>query len=102
MALIQLFSGLFLIVGILTYPIGWEAQEVKQICGQSSNVYDLGECGIRWAYLLAVIGSFDALILASLAFILATRHVKLQAEQGHGQNGQLFKGMPLLLCKMVL
>lgn len=85
-------SAIFLIVGVLTYPAGWDSQEVRQICGPSANVFDLGECGIRWAYLLAVIGCFDALILSSLAFILATKHVKLQADPGHTQNGQLFKG----------
>ncbi|KAL0279230.1 UNVERIFIED_CONTAM: hypothetical protein PYX00_000837 [Menopon gallinae] len=89
---LQLLSALFLIVGVLTYPAGWDAPEVQQICGPTASSYHLGECGIRWSYLLAVIGCFDALILSSLAFILATKHVKLQSDQGHPQNGQVYKG----------
>lgn len=79
-------------------------------------------CGIRWAYPLAIIGNLrwywtitalvgcecvknlkfwssffhsgciDACILATLAFILATRHVRLQPEPMY-QNS-MFKGMP--------
>lgn len=47
---------------------------------------------MRWACLLAVIGLLDALILASLAFILASRHIKLQSD-GPIHNGTLYKGI---------
>ena len=76
----------------MTYPAGWDAVEVKKTCGTSAGRYELGECGLRWAYLLAVIGCLDAIILAALAFILATRHVRLQAEPGYTANGSLYKG----------
>jgi hypothetical protein len=79
-------------VGVVTYPAGWDAGDVKRTCGTSAGRYELGDCGLRWAYLLAVIGCLDAIILAALAFILATRHVRLQAEPGYTTSGSLYKG----------
>jgi hypothetical protein len=85
-------AAVCLVVGVVTYPAGWDASEVKRTCGTSAGRYELGECGLRWACLLAVIGCLDAIILAALAFILATRHVRLQAEPGYTANGSLYKG----------
>nr|CAD7567394.1 unnamed protein product [Timema californicum] len=85
-------SAVCLIVGVVTYPAGWDSPEVKRTCGTAAGRYELGECGLRWAYLLAVIGCLDAVILSALAFILATRHVRLQAEPGYPANGSLYKG----------
>lgn len=81
-----------MIVGVVTYPAGWDAPEVRQTCGPRANRFELGECGLRWAYLLAAIGCLDAAILAALAFILATRHVRLQPEPGYAASGSLYKG----------
>jgi hypothetical protein len=86
------FAAVCLVVGVVTYPAGWDASDVRRTCGTSAGRYELGECGLRWAYLLAVIGCLDAVILAALAFILATRHVRLQAEPGYTANGSLYKG----------
>ncbi|KAE8746136.1 hypothetical protein FOCC_FOCC007137 [Frankliniella occidentalis] len=86
----QVLSAVCMIVGVVTYPAGWDAPEVRQTCGPRANRYELGECGLRWAYLLAAIGCLDAAILAALAFILATRHVRLQPEPGY--SGSLYKG----------
>lgn len=81
--------------GVCVYPLGWDAPDVRRTCGASAGRFELGQCGLRWAYLLAAIGCLDAIILAILAFILATRHVKLQAEPTYGSaltNGSLYKG----------
>ena len=91
-------AAVCLVVGVVTYPAGWDAVEVKKTCGTSAGIYELGECGLRWAYLLAVIGCLDAIILAALAFILATRHVRLQAEPGYAANGSLYKGNIITNC----
>uniref|UniRef100_A0A1B6C8B7 LHFPL tetraspan subfamily member 3 protein n=1 Tax=Clastoptera arizonana TaxID=38151 RepID=A0A1B6C8B7_9HEMI len=88
----QVVSALFMIVAVAVYPAGWDAPEVMKTCGQSAGRYMLGDCGLRWAYLLAIIGCLDAVILAILAFILATRHVKLQPEPTYGVNGSVYKG----------
>ncbi|KAF9415788.1 hypothetical protein HW555_006689 [Spodoptera exigua] len=54
-------------------------------------VYPAGRCHIRWAYLLAVIGCLDGIVLSALAFILATRHVRLQPDSGYPPPS-LYKG----------
>jgi hypothetical protein len=36
---------------------------VRGICGPNSNDYGLGDCGVRWAFVLAVIAFFDCWIL---------------------------------------
>ena len=51
--------------------------------------FSVGECGIRWAFILAIIGIFDAFILAILAFVLCTRQAKLLPE--YAGNGAVTK-----------
>ncbi|KAJ8873283.1 hypothetical protein PR048_026917 [Dryococelus australis] len=85
-------TAVCLVVGVVVFPAGWDSPEVKRTCGTAAGRYELGECGLRWAYLLAVIGCLDAIILSALAFILATRHVRLQAEPPYPANGSLYKG----------
>lgn len=82
-----------MITAVIVYPAGWEVEEVQRTCGPDSGSYKLGDCSLRWAYLLAIIGCLDAIILATLAFILATRHVKLQPEPTYGASGSLYKGI---------
>ncbi|XP_077977124.1 LHFPL tetraspan subfamily member 5 protein-like isoform X2 [Glandiceps talaboti] len=74
----QVIGAISLVVAILLYPVGWDSGEVATLC--TSGVYDLGTCEIRWAYILAIIGVFDAAILGILAFILASRQDKLLPE----------------------
>lgn len=50
-----------------------------------------GNCQIRWAYILAIVGIFDALILAILAAVLATRYVRPTSEVY--SNGSIYKGL---------
>lgn len=104
-------SAISMIVGCVAFPFGWNSNDFRKICGPESNRFELGLCGIRWAYPLAIIGMcafkidirfslkfsiyiplgcIDACILATLAFILATRHVRLQPEPMY-QNS-MFKG----------
>ncbi|KAJ6666344.1 hypothetical protein lerEdw1_000617 [Lerista edwardsae] len=65
----------------MIYPDGWDAKEVKRMCGEKTDKYTLGACSIRWAYILAIIGILDALILSFLAFVLGNRQDSLLAEE---------------------
>lgn len=76
---VQLMSAIALLLGCSCYPFGWSEIEVKRICGVNAGQFRTGDCNIRWAYILAIISCFDAFVLSGLAFILATKHVKLQA-----------------------
>ena len=62
-------------LGCIVYPLGWENDKIKRVCGSDAAQFNLGTCGIRWAYILAIIGIFDAFILAILAFVLATKYI---------------------------
>jgi len=86
----QILSAICMIVGCVAFPFGWNSTDFRKICGPESNRFELGLCGIRWAYPLAVIGCIDACILATLAFILATRHVRLQPEPMY--QSSMYKG----------
>lgn len=72
----QLLTGICMSIGILCFPAGWDNDRVRGICGASSNDYVLGNCGIRWAFVLAVVAVLDAWILGCLAFTLSHRHAK--------------------------
>lgn len=88
----QLLAALLLGVGVAVFPAGWSASEVRAVCGPTARQYHVGECEVRWAFVLAIIGVLDAIVLAALAFVLATRHVKLQPEPEPLYGGSVYKG----------
>ena len=55
-----------LAIGILSFPAGWDNDEVRGVCGPDADDYKLGTCGVRWAGVLAVIAFFDSIILGKL------------------------------------
>ena len=68
--------GLCMFLGCIIYPVGWNNVSVQGVCGAGAAVFQIGQCGIRWAYILAIIGIFDIFVLAILAFVLASRQAK--------------------------
>ncbi|XP_073429729.1 LHFPL tetraspan subfamily member 3 protein isoform X2 [Dendrobates tinctorius] len=80
-AWMQLSSAACLVLGCMIFPDGWDADEVRRMCGEKTDKYSLGACSVRWAYILAIIGILDALILSFLAFVLGNRLDTLMAEQ---------------------
>lgn len=70
---LQLISTIFMFLGCVIFPHGWDHFYVKRICGDSTGRYHIGNCEMRWAYILAIIGIFDILILTVLAFVLGCR-----------------------------
>lgn len=83
-----------MLVGVLIFPAGWDAPIVKEVCGNESDNYGSGQCGIRWAFILAIIGVVDCMVLSILAFVLGTRYVKLLPDQ-YLPNGSTYKGLHL-------
>lgn len=75
---LQLASAIFMFLGCIIFPAGWDTVFTQNLCSAESGPYKLGECGIRWAYILAIIGILDAAILAILAFVLAAKRAKLE------------------------
>ncbi|KAM7422245.1 hypothetical protein PAMA_010355 [Pampus argenteus] len=56
------------------------SKQVKRMCGQRTDKYTLGNCTVRWAYILAIISIMDSLSLSFLAFSLGSRQDKLLPE----------------------
>ncbi|TRY71228.1 hypothetical protein TCAL_06542 [Tigriopus californicus] len=79
-------------IGILAFPAGWDNDHVRSICGAHAYDYGLGECGIRWAFVLAIIAFFDTWILGILAFTLAHRLVKPPPEPQYMNPASIYKG----------
>ncbi|XP_022366659.1 tetraspan membrane protein of hair cell stereocilia [Enhydra lutris kenyoni] len=76
-AWMQLAAATGLMIGCLVYPDGWDSSEVRRMCGEQTGKYTLGQCTIRWAFMLAILSIGDALILSFLAFVLGYRQDKL-------------------------
>ncbi|XP_071960476.1 LHFPL tetraspan subfamily member 3 protein-like [Antedon mediterranea] len=75
---LQLLTGVFVLIGIIVYPAGWDHSVIQSLCGSDS--YDLGGCQLRWVFVLAIVAVFDAIILGILALLLASKHDKLHPE----------------------
>lgn len=98
----QLTSAICLLSGVLIFPAGWDSQTVREVCGNEAGSYNVGQCSIRWAYMLAMIGVVDCFVLSILAFALGTRHTKLMPDQyiAHamlGAHPQFIGAMPQLI-----
>ncbi|XP_072928952.1 LHFPL tetraspan subfamily member 3 protein isoform X1 [Hemitrygon akajei] len=76
-AWMQLLAAVCLILGCMIFPDGWDSEAVRRMCGNKTGKYTLGNCSVRWAYILAIIGILDALILSFLAFVLGNRQNEL-------------------------
>lgn len=69
-----------MVIGCMIYPDGWDSDEVKRMCGQRTDKYTLGNCTVRWAYILAIISIMDSLVLSMVAFSLGSRQDQLLPE----------------------
>jgi hypothetical protein len=67
-----LYKAVCMMLGCVLYPFNWNSERVRSIC-ETSSAYNPGNCEIKWAYILSIIGVFDILCLAVLAFVLAAR-----------------------------
>ena len=82
----------------MIYPDGWDSDEVRRMCGEQTDKYSLGACSMRWAYILAIMGILDALILSFLAFVLGNRQDGLMTEELLAES----KGENLLFSLILL
>ena len=89
---LQFLSGLSLLIGLLSFPAGWDNDEVRGVCGPQADDYKLGNCGIRWAFALAIIALFDTVILGFLAYTLATKKIKMMEEPAYMNPSSMYHG----------
>lgn len=80
---LQSFSAISMILACISFPLSWNSDQVRWVCGPEANKFEFGICDFRWAYPLAIIGCLDGCILSTLAFILATRNVRLHPDSNY-------------------
>lgn len=85
-------TAICLLSGVLIFPAGWDSAAVKEVCGNEAGSYNVGQCSIRWAYILAIIGVVDCGVLSILAFVLGTRYAKLLPEPYQMNSGSSLIG----------
>ncbi|KAG8516874.1 LHFPL tetraspan subfamily member 4 protein [Galemys pyrenaicus] len=78
----------------MIFPDGWDAETIRDMCGTKTGKYSLGDCSVRWAYILAIIGILNALILSFLAFVLGNRQTDLPQEELKQENKGERPGAP--------
>lgn len=91
----QFLEGICLGIGILCFPAGWDNDHVRGICGKEADDFKLGNCGLRWAFVLSIIALVDAFVLGCLAFTLSNRNAKPQPMMNHENpymNPSIYKG----------
>ncbi|OQV21703.1 Lipoma HMGIC fusion partner-like 3 protein [Hypsibius exemplaris] len=89
----QAVSALLMFLGVVIYPSGWDHPVVRSVCGADAVKYYPGGCGIRWAYILAILGLFDAIVLSALAFVLGSRYIRLSETIVNNRDAQsMYKG----------
>ncbi|XP_059931771.1 LHFPL tetraspan subfamily member 6 protein [Gadus macrocephalus] len=57
--------GLLIGSGCALYPLGWDSEEVRQTCNNSSDQFQLGSCQIGWAYYCTGAGAAMAMLLCT-------------------------------------
>uniref|UniRef100_A0A673KJJ8 LHFPL tetraspan subfamily member 5a n=1 Tax=Sinocyclocheilus rhinocerous TaxID=307959 RepID=A0A673KJJ8_9TELE len=102
-AWMQLAAATCMVTGCMIYPDGWDSEEVKRMCCQRMDKYTLGNCTVRWAYILAIISIMDSLILFFPAFVLDNRQDKLLPEdfQVEEKKGIDYYKLPSVLARPV-
>ena len=68
--------ALLFAAGILTFPVGWSAEQVKALCGSSSDLYNPGMCSIGWAFYVIIGGTAVALLAASMSWTAGRKRKK--------------------------
>ncbi|VDO04129.1 unnamed protein product [Rodentolepis nana] len=104
-----LVSGLLVGFTCVMYPVGWKGnEEVRQICGPSADIYNIGHCEVQWAYMITILGGILSLLSTLLPCAIPTQ-VPYDLVPSYGKryfgefpNGNLFvsgANMPLLLAR---
>ena len=63
-------------MAVTIYPVDWNTQFSRTLCGEEASSYKIGTCEIKWPYIVACILAFNILFLSIFAFLLAARQAK--------------------------
>ncbi|XP_069603940.1 LHFPL tetraspan subfamily member 3 protein-like [Ranitomeya imitator] len=73
-AWLQLTAAFCQALACILFPDGWDSPAVRPFCNHRSDRYQLGTCSVHWGFILAILGTFDCLVLSILGFTLGKRH----------------------------
>ncbi|KAG8431280.1 hypothetical protein GDO86_019125 [Hymenochirus boettgeri] len=72
-AWLQLTAAFCQALACLLFPRGWDCPTIRPLCDFRSDRYQLGGCSVHWGFILAVLGTLDAVVLSVLGFTLGRR-----------------------------
>lgn len=92
--LIQSIAGLFCVVGLLVYPVGWTSEKVQGYCGSEVGAFSIDRCSLGWSFYMCVVGILLVFICSvlSIGAERATSSRKVEEEVVEGKA---------LICVMV-
>ena len=56
------------LAGVVIFPVGWDVEAVKSVCGPEAGVYSLGDCEIGWAFIIILVGTAVAIAAAIMSW----------------------------------
>ncbi|CAL8279140.1 unnamed protein product [Boreogadus saida] len=83
---LQLTAGVCLSLACLLFLDSWDCAEMRALCGDRVGSFQPGNCSVSWVFTLALLGVLDSVILATLAFVLASRQDALLPAETRDQN----------------
>lgn len=85
---IQSIGGLFSVVGLVVYPVGWGTKRVRDLCGEYADPYVIDSCTIGWSYYLGIAATVLVFITAVLSVPAdrSTTSRKVEEEMLEGKN----------------
>ncbi|KAL4216660.1 Lipoma HMGIC fusion partner-like protein [Mactra antiquata] len=64
---IQSIAGLFCVIGLFVYPVGWSSKKVQFYCGEQSTIYSYDQCSLGWSFYMCIV----AIILVFVCSVLS-------------------------------
>ncbi|KAK3577365.1 hypothetical protein CHS0354_008461 [Potamilus streckersoni] len=65
--LIQSISGLFCVIALLLYPVGWSSRKVKNYCGENAEEFVIDQCILGWSFYLCIVGTLLVFVCSVLS-----------------------------------
>lgn len=85
---IQSIGGLFSVIGLVVYPVGWGTKRVRDLCGEYADPYVIDSCSIDWSYYLGIAATVLVFVTAVLSVPAdrSTTSRKVEEEMLEGKN----------------
>ncbi|XP_066923571.1 LHFPL tetraspan subfamily member 2 protein-like [Clytia hemisphaerica] len=89
--ILQTFAGLFMIVVCILYPLGWDNDNIKDIChneNQKASKFNMGNCSMGLSFFCAIGGMAGCFFCAMFSFVAdkAVFSAKVQDEILEGKR----------------